>query len=131
MKKIIFALASILMLTVSACSSKADPAAIHEKIEKGQDLSQSDYSVIIDYVIEANEAVVKAIQNAKTVEDMTKFQKQYYIKYPYLTAYQAVLSNDEDKLDKENLKKLEKLSDITDKQLEAFNNIDFLNIEDE
>lgn len=50
MKKLTLIMLSALMLSLTACSSKEEAQNVAKKIESGQTLSKSDYTVILDYL---------------------------------------------------------------------------------
>lgn len=110
MKKIFFALTAVILLV--SCGSKVDYSAINDKIEKGQSLTKSEYSAMIDYIVEANECLSKT----SNFQELEKFAE----KYPYSGAFtEALGSADESMLSSSDLKKLEKLSADLDKAFES------------
>lgn len=110
MKKIFFALTAVILLV--SCGSKVDYSAINDKIEKGQSLTKSEYSAMIDYLVEVNENFLKT----SDFQELVKFGD----KYPYVGSFTEALGTaDESMLSSSDLKKLEKLSADLDKAFES------------
>lgn len=116
MKKILFALTAVLLLV--SCSSKADYSAINTKIEKGQSLTKSDYSAIVDYLVDVNKEAAKI----NDFQEMAKLVE----KYPYMQSFTVALqSADESMISSSDKKKLEKMQGDVEKQWENLEDVDF------
>ena len=119
MKKITFGLAIAILLLVSACIG-ADYAALNTKAETQYNnyltdgttpkFTQEEYSLMIDYLEDSFKATKKFMEDDNTtMDDLDDFSK----KYPYVSNFMHVLTiTEEDQLDKKNLERIKKLSEI-------------------
>lgn len=94
--------AAVLLIGVASCGSKVPSADdVAAKISEGQELTQADYTAIIDYVGEyAGKAqeyfnIINAQPNDSTAEYIKASDDMaaLYAKYPHLSAFRNALYN--------------------------------------
>ena len=113
MKKLLFFMSVIMMAVMISCSGgNSDPKSIHEKISNGSSLSQSDYSVMIDYIAEAGKKTMDAF-NGESYEDFDRTRNDINKDYPYLQEFTEELEKAaaNDKLNSDCQKKLDKINE--------------------
>lgn len=114
MRKIIFLFAAFMMVIVSSCSG--DSKAVYEKIEKGQELTQDDYTVILEYLDDAMSSMPSVdtgeMNDDKRMDDFTKKTDEWNKKYEYTQKFITALSEAEfeNKLNAKNKKLLDELN---------------------
>ena len=110
MKKVLsLALLALVFILPSCGSSQGNAESVNQKIEKGEQLSQEDYSVMLDYLTDAMtsaEHKLKEIGDDK--EKLKDFETQMHKNYPYSETFMKNLSSAKD-LDDANKKKLQEL----------------------
>lgn len=83
------------MVCLYSCGG-ANYAEINERIEKGEALTESDYTAMVDYMIDGQQAVIKVLKSTEGTgtERLNNAQeklKELEAKYPYMETFQRVL----------------------------------------
>lgn len=120
MKKFLLMLAVVVMTIMTSCGG-ADYKAIHDKIEAGTELSQEDYSEMIDYVMDGMKAqmtAMKSLSDNSSEEEMNEAFNVTKNKYPYSQDFLMCLTSavNEDKLDADNQEKWKKANEEMEKE---------------
>lgn len=110
--------ALLLVVVMGSCGSKKPTAEdVNAKIQAGQELTQDDYTTLLDYVGDyASKAqeyynIINAAPNDSTPEYVKAFNDlaELYGKYPYLQTFRSCLQNvDASKFDDKNLELVNK-----------------------
>lgn len=114
-----FALFALATVMVSCGSKTPTPEEVASKIENGQELSQADYTAMLEYVgdyaekaqdyyntinIQPNDSTAEYIKASNDLANL-------YAKYPYLQTFRTCIANtDGSKFDNRNLELVNKYS---------------------
>lgn len=121
MKKFLLMLAVVVMTIMTSCGG-ADYKAIHDKIEAGTELSQEDYSAMMDYVVDGTKeqfAAIKGLSDNSSDEERNEALNVMKNKYPYSQDFIMCLTSAvaEGKFDADNQKKWQKANEEMEKEL--------------
>ncbi len=109
MKKILSLALLALVFMLPSCSNTSGAEAVNQKIEKSEQLSQEDYSVMIDYLDNAMVTAEKKVKEAGDDKEKFKsFEEDMSKEFPYTEAFMKALSSAKD-LDDTNKKKMQDL----------------------
>lgn len=106
MKKFLFLFAMCLMVLASSCSQNG-PKEVSEKIQNGTELSQDDYTVIIQYLDEALKASPLMNEQAlgDDIEASIKKADEWKRQYGYMEKFlEVILSVDPNSFNDKNKK---------------------------
>lgn len=108
MKKILFSLmALIAAITVTSCGDNQNADQVAEKIQKGEQLTQDDYTTMIKYVGEYAEKMQPYVVNGTGNEYETEMAN-LKAEYPYAVEFRDCLSKTPDaQMDEDNQKLIE------------------------
>ncbi len=96
MKKFLMGVLCVCAMVCAGCGEKSDPESIHKKIIKdgiNVELSQEEYRVMIDYVME--------VMDNKNIMPLTDNKRPYFFEFAMMLNYK------ENSLDENNKEKLE------------------------
>lgn len=112
MKKLLFLFATSLIVLVSSCGQNA-VKEINEKIQNGKDLTQDDYTVIIQYLDEALFAnpLMNGQELGDDIEETIKINDEWKKKYGYVDIFsKVIMSVDPSEFNDKNKELLDKLN---------------------
>lgn len=108
----------VAIVALAACSS-ADAKAVAEKIDKGEKLTQADYTVATDYCMsminDMKPLLEKAIEAQKTgdtakAEELEAEGKEIEEKYPYAEKFmQVIMTASKDDMGEDNYNKFQEM----------------------
>lgn len=107
MKKMIIMLAACLMVSLASCNSTADYDAISKKIEKEEQLTNDDYSAMVEYLEDAAEK-----ESDYNWNDFENSYNQFEKDYPHFMtfAFAIGMADAEGKLDSSLKKRMKSLT---------------------
>ncbi len=109
MKKVLSFAFLAVVLIMTACSGAAGADAVAEKINKNEQLSQADYTVMIDYLDKAMDEAQKIIKDANgDTEKLKNSEDKMQKEFPHAELFIKTLSSAKD-IDDANQKKLKDL----------------------
>lgn len=113
MKKFLLFFAVCAMVIVTSCGG--DQKSVYEKIQDGQELTQDDYTVMIEYLDDAMSSNPMMDEGAMSeISDMDAISKkldEWKQKYEYMEEYNKVLNANIDKLNDKNQKLLDEINE--------------------
>lgn len=111
--------AIVAIVAIAACSSGADAKAVAEKIDKGETLTQADYTVATDYCMtminDMKPLLEKAIEAQKAgdtskAEELEAEGKKLEEKYPYAEKFmQSIMTASKDDMGEDNYNKFQEM----------------------
>ena len=113
MKKLLYFFSAVVIMALASCSSNADYEQIDQKLANGDELTQADYSKMIDYVEAPLLETIALFKQATpdNLEELAKKGEEIKAKYPYADAFATALQQNTEKFDDENLKKFDALKE--------------------
>jgi hypothetical protein len=112
MKKTVYALLSLLLLTMmAACSNATNAKDVIKKVDDGKDLSQKEYTVLMDYAEDYLNDFLKLIKSTDDAEKLMSEAENLDKKYPEAQdSFQILIAAEQTgKLEKENSEKFNKM----------------------
>lgn len=107
MKTVVTIIATIGLLLLAAC--KSDNDKLFDKIQHGEQLSQSEFRTILEYI---EEPVLIDARNDRQSRDWIAYQesrKKLNKEYPYYEPFMIYLGKNIDFLDQENYKRFREI----------------------
>jgi hypothetical protein len=112
MKKTVYALLSLLLLTMmAACSNATNAKDVIKKVDDGKDLSQKEYTVLMDYAEDYLNDFLKLIKSTDDADKLMSEAENLDKKYPEAQdSFQILIAAEQTgKLEKENSEKFNKM----------------------
>lgn len=112
MKKTVYALLSLLLLTMmAACGNATNAKDVIKKVDDGKDLSQKEYTVLMDYAEDYLNDFLKLIKSTDDAEKLMSEAENLDKKYPEAQdSFQILIAAEQTgKLEKENSEKFNKM----------------------
>ena len=102
-----------LALTVTAVSCSGPSCDdIASRVSEGKELDSDDYDAMIQYLYKATESQIPQLREARTMDDITRIDKQTERDFPYSDMFITALLHDYDRLSKQQTERIAELRDM-------------------
>lgn len=108
MKKLLVLFSMVVMLVIASCNGGAKYEAISEKIQNGEQLTQADYKMMLEYIKKPFEESIKLMKEAASattpqeMRDLSEKSENILNQYPFAQEFSAYLQDHYNDLDEAN-----------------------------